>query len=920
MQSKEKVSVFISSRCDSDEDKKNGIVKYEIIRKALKSLLLESGLCKVYVFEDYNATSFSVGHSYTDKFDDADLIIFIIDNKDGASDAILEGISRAKAHQKRSMYFFCDEFEKSATSIQEDLVTNTKNPKYRVISKYADIAEYAYKDVIDEIVEIYVSYCKGRINYIEDDSIIRDKKFDIKVADDTSLTKEFIKGFDYTRRVIQNIVKFSFVKAINPAEQDKNCASLLRFVLGEVGIETVDFSAIKRDINSYHCGNIQKVVKVRYEAVEFYFNGRLAECVEKLGECIEECKKYKDIPKWFYNDIAIDMRNIQIVLDKEQNIISFDSKGQQLLNKNDELLYYPLIDRVVSEHNELIYKELMKNEMKSTFAMNISNMHHIIENVCNSFVVAYVYGSITHMLLIRKRIYDYLIALSFEFRNHSMFMLCVKLLVLSGENKELKKYILSYGENTNNINKQDARKLLDSVSYQTIRVQRIVSRALLLQHFGYYYSDEDFYSEYESLVDEVKECINDNYAVTTVVKPLLEAYCNILFRINENDILHFVYFLFDNNHRMYYNDAFKLLSQLQFEKVSESDQIKYRDFLIKCLEDKEICNGANDLFSAARKLRQVENVDHSKLDYYIKNNYSSLYSDSYRIDTGIIDDSLGWSLVKKYIKKVRSDNSTQGKNGAYYNSVINPYISIGKIICKSNFELKRNRLKALIDALRETLLEDLQTIDAKVNAMWLLCLIQLRFPKNKQVKSLVEEISNDKDMVLKAKELVLLKGYSGVNLKFLYVILQIILKNDCEENISRLLIGIQNEEIAVRVITMKKIESLAEYGFFDCCVGSVKALLFQYILSESYNANSELKFSAMANLTRMIKGAYRKQCLDRFIEMMDYESYMIKVGLLYRLSEEDKNDSKIKYIFEKGKNDSHFWIRHVSNKVMNDNK
>ncbi len=34
-----------------------------------------------------------------------------------------------------------------------------------------------------------------------------------------------------------------------------------------------------------------------------------------------------------------------------------------------------------------------------------------------------------------------------------------------------------------------------------------------------------------------------------------------------------------------------------------------------------------------------------------------------------------------------------------------------------------------------------------------------------------------------------------------------------------------------------------------------------------------------------------------------------KVGLLYQLSEEDMNDSKVRYIFEKGRTDTHYWVR-----------
>ncbi len=34
------------------------------------------------------------------------------------------------------------------------------------------------------------------------------------------------------------------------------------------------------------------------------------------------------------------------------------------------------------------------------------------------------------------------------------------------------------------------------------------------------------------------------------------------------------------------------------------------------------------------------------------------------------------------------------------------------------------------------------------------------------------------------------------------------------------------------------------------------------------------------------------------------------------IKDDDKNDSRVKFIFEKGKNDSHYWIRHVSNHAM----
>ena len=548
--------------------------------------------------------------------------------------------------------------------------------------------------------------------------------------------------------------------------------------------------------------------------------------------------------------------------------------------------------------------------------MNIGGADFSIDKVCESYIVAYAYGSITHMLLIRKRLYEYLIALSLEVRDHRMFMLCVRLLVLSGEAKALKNYLQAYGENTNNINAQDVKKLLESTVYQPIKAQQIIARELLLQHFGYYYSDEDFKSEYEDLIDNVKECIANKYAVSYVVKPLLDAYYDIRYRIDENDILEFTYFLHANNIRLYYDDAFKLLYHMRLKDVSKANQRKYQEFIIKCLGDKELREQCSNLSLAAQTLRQVETIGHSKLDTCVKKTCPVFYKDTYLLNTSDLDETLGWSYVEKYIDTIKKDNATQGKNGTYHGNVFNPYITIGRILSKTEQKLSSRQLKTLVDALGETIFADLQTIDAKVNAMELLCILQLRYPRNKIVKRLMTEMAVNPNAVFRAKELFMERGYSSTNIQLTYALLQNILKIDSEKAISKVLISIQNEEMAVRIIAMREIERLAEQGLLEACTDDARVLLFHHTLSDSYSSNADLEFYAMSALSKMLDSIYREQCLDRFVEMMDYEPYLIKVGMLYRIKEDNSNDAKIKFILEKGKNDSHYWVRHVSTEEL----
>ena len=112
IQNSNMVRVFISSNCDSEEDKQNGNAKYGVMRRSLKLLLESTEVCNVYVFEEGTATSYDVVSSYMNPLDDSDLAIVIVDNKDGIGKGTQNEIGRIAALKKKCIYVFCDEREK----------------------------------------------------------------------------------------------------------------------------------------------------------------------------------------------------------------------------------------------------------------------------------------------------------------------------------------------------------------------------------------------------------------------------------------------------------------------------------------------------------------------------------------------------------------------------------------------------------------------------------------------------------------------------------------------------------------------------------------------------------------------------------------------------------------------------------------
>src|SRR5665648_262037 len=137
MQSEEKIKVFISSKCggehlnfdklvdDSSKSKKEvadkGIrTSYDLVRRALKLSLEETGLIKTYLFEDdFPSTSFAE-EDYINEIDDSHVCLFLLDNFDETiSEGVLKEISRANNLNKKSIYLFLNNPSIEITSVKE---------------------------------------------------------------------------------------------------------------------------------------------------------------------------------------------------------------------------------------------------------------------------------------------------------------------------------------------------------------------------------------------------------------------------------------------------------------------------------------------------------------------------------------------------------------------------------------------------------------------------------------------------------------------------------------------------------------------------------------------------------------------------------------------------------------------------------
>ena len=140
-----KVSIFISSKCGE---------KYEIMRKALKQLLLETGLTEVYCFETEPSSSENMPSAYLQHVDWSQLLVLIVDNKDDISIATMSEFKRARELGIRILAVFCDEYSKVKTQVEQDIIDQNLC-KFSTVSKFSDIAQMAYKSVMQDVISVY---------------------------------------------------------------------------------------------------------------------------------------------------------------------------------------------------------------------------------------------------------------------------------------------------------------------------------------------------------------------------------------------------------------------------------------------------------------------------------------------------------------------------------------------------------------------------------------------------------------------------------------------------------------------------------------------------------------------------------------------------------------------------------------------
>lgn len=904
IQPKEKIKVFISSKC--------GVKKYDKIRLELKTKIEQTNFATVYLFEETEASSLTAGQHYLWALEQSDVCIFLIDNFDNVTPGVQKEIDCAIKHKIKSLYYFCDEKSKEKTITQQNLMGIDK-VKSRVVHSFAELAEHGAQGIIDDILFVYKSYCKGYLNAnIEDnkDSVFRDN-----VVSETSLIqKSIIANTDKCKQYFSKMFcPESYKKEmINSSELDDWGYKLLLILFEHKSIQDFNFSMFLDVLKKSHQEDMFNVVYKRWEAIQLYYSGQLKESIDKMEESLKLAKG-QSVSDWLIKDILIDLRNCRQELSDMENKIIIDEPAHNEIIGSKFSLFFPIMDRIKYNLFNNIVEENFKQELQSPHTVMLGYNITQTDMISDCYITSIFYGSLTHLSLL-----NYLIKmLSFkfvkQFDNWNFRMLLLKEVVYSGNSKEISNIDRLCPDLLVKLNEKEAKEIYDFCNNIPIKYIQLKRKLQAMGIVGYFLNDDDFTRYSSELIDEINKWLDADNPIFSVAEHIFNCLNKISHRINVNFIADFCIKLIKKDYSRWFSDVFKLISRtININNLKEETS----KILIKSISDLLDNSNYTNIVTLKEMLiaLRIRNKELTNLlDLKIKEKLPSFYEDTYKLETTKNEEE-DVSFVKKYLEEIKSQNKIQGKNGAYYGFASSPYDTIRNILIFRNAKIEDSLVDDIVNACCDTLLSEKQGIKIKCCAIDLI-LYFLQQDEKIIIRNKVclEKIKNSKEIVQTCPDILIDSNINETALLFNYYLL--LTHIDKVEYVKLFeVIPYINDNTSTQIQICSTIEKYLENKQDLKIDTNLESIILQKTISWLRLESLDVRWHCVNIMFMLLRNESLKTIINfQLTKLIDNDNCYIK-NLIQSLAKKYNIDEDIKhYINQKCSIDTHFVVRKVYN-------
>ena len=906
-----KLRVFISSRCGG---------KYTIARKALKAMLEATGLIESYVFETEPASSEDTISAYLESVDNSNLCIFLVDNADNVSPAVLSEEKRAKDKGLRLLYLFCDETEKEPTPMQKE-IRQSMSCQYHVVHEFSDMVARAYDSVLQDLIKIYRKKDE-RVLDIESDnqSLIAQTSFSPHAQGTYSLQKErFHFSLFVTQTLKSDIFPFYYSEEeLQPSKLEELLAKHLNVVLNRDAFDDSSFNALKEAIIEEQDSTVKGLVERRLEAQLFFFQAKYDECLSALQDALKLAINNNAIPSWLAIDVAIDIRYIIIQIDDYNNRITIGNPGQKYIDESDEPVFYPYLDRHVGNMQEEIAKHYYTELTVSPYTSQFSGFDSMSESLASAFCIAQMHGSIVQTIICKDRLVAILSMLCTMFDDdHDYVKELIRLLVINQDCEKLDALIRTYNQSVAIINGADVRAILNSISFIPDQLRMYKSKYLLTSRFGYYMDEKTYAELYSCLTNYAITWAKNEHLIISLSTYVFDFFKKTVLRANLEMTMDFVFSIFESGNTGYYMNCFEVLRTIDYSSMSVEYQRRTRTFLSEILSGRIKCESDLYFYSFCTRFCKTATIPIKQIEKSIAKKHPNYYNDTLRLEMSQFSADDPAIFITRYLEIAESRTESQRKHGGYTQYSFEPFDVIFNIISISNYQIINDLLNDVVNTAISTLSESRQIVSAKTAAIRLLQLLYKRTNNDKLWNSVKQDLIDNKDIFSSGFEIELVRPDTTSVLTILYDLFL-----SCFDSKSD---NCSNQVIA-DVLTLNQRDSLSiikclEYmsSYLENDVGALfNKRILETFLNFSVIMIQHRERDIKYNATRCLVGlaafdTTRDIVLTQLSKIMDKGSQEAKIAILSRIKKSPyKEEPFVEQIFNKGRADSNFIVRYVA--------
>lgn len=918
----QKIRVFISSICGD-----NG--KFDRVRSNLKKAIEATKLADVYLFESEEASTISAGEHYVWALEDSDVCIFLIDNAKGVTPGVQNEIDTVRRCNIKALYYFCDETTKDKTALELSLMGATY-AKSKTVHKFDDLSREGAQALINDIIIIYLNYCRGRLIArtldAEDTLCLTDlppnASFHAPTIPKTVLNnidkcKDYILKLTFgfsTRNILDEEIKTSkidewgeqFLAVLFEAKSIKN------FNTG------MFLDVLKEQQDEEYFG----VVSLRWQAIQAYYFGDVAKSVDKMEAALRVAKETSQ-PTWVLQDILIDLRNIHWVNGVVNNCLS-ESLAQEELDQIEENINYPILDRIYESLQEKYINGLYKKKTESPYTITLGNNYDEYGALlASSFIVLIYNGSLTHILRFYDKIRDFIFYLCYKYDDWKFRKDLLKFAIFAGDSKKIERIQDSYPEILNDMNEKYAAEIMGFCSNHPVLYRRISSQLVAFGAVGYYLNDSDYTKYEQEIISIVREWLKNKNSTIAIGQNIFTCLTGVACRMSQDILAEICCIFMDNHYTRWYINMFKFIrSRININKMSEKHVQSLIQHIIAVLEDekeRKQIKYTPDFLYVLRK----QNLDVTgELDVKIAQYLPEFYSDAYKLETTVNKQKDFPEFVRKYIKHIKKNNETQGKDGQYFGYGTRYIATVRAILLENGITYAPEIMDSLISTVSDTLLVSKEGIAIKLDAIYLLICIAIKYPEDFQRNVHVfRYIIEHKYDILDIDNTLMSSNIDKVSLKIAIALLRTSMGEngyiDFLEGISYI-----QDDMATSITAARTIIKYLEIDESTVLPQNMETIVLQSALQWLRFNNLDMRWNATRILFMLNRNPENTNLINqRIISLIDTECVYIKNLILREICMNNGISTKTReHVFLKCKNDPCFVVRMLYEKVVTEQR